>query len=110
MPANTSTATAHAANFNSCVRICSSLEIEVKAGHHAVVGQVGSIRRQSFAADPRILVVPGKSCAAVHDWVVAVAEHVIINIAKVRRSQRVSLLRHPDPFRPLEKYQLRTMH
>src|SRR6266567_562432 len=88
----------------------SSLEVEVKAQHQAVAGQVGTVRRQPFAPDPRILVVPGKSCAAVHDRVEAVTEHVVIKVAEVRGGCRVSLLRHPDPFRSLEEDQLRIMH
>src|SRR6266536_2006202 len=93
-----STATAHAIDLSCSVRIVSSLEVEIKAQHQAVVGKVRSIRCQSSTSDPRIFVVPGKTGAAVHDWIVAIAENVVIQVAEVGRGQRISLLRHPDPF------------
>src|SRR5437870_5006973 len=77
----TSNATAHAIELSCCVRISSSLEVEVKAQHKAVTGQIGPVRCQPFASDPRILVVPGKTGAAVHDRIVAVAEHIVVEVA-----------------------------
>ena len=78
-----STATAHAIDLSCCVRIVSSLEIEIKAQHQAVVGEVRSIRRQAAAPNPGILVVPGKTGSAVHDRIVAIAKHVVIEIAEI---------------------------
>src|SRR5437867_9430147 len=110
MPQVASTATAHAVSFSCCVRIVSSLKVEIKAQHQAIAREVRSVRRQSSAPDPRIFVVPREACAAVHDRVVAVAEHVVIQITEVRCCSWISLLRHADPFGSLEEDQLWTVH
>src|SRR5437868_9142853 len=98
-PQNASTATAHAIDLSCCVRIVSSLKVEVEAEHQTIVGQVRSIGRKFASTDPRVLVVPSKTCPAVHEWVIAIAEHVIVDVPQVRwHGSRIRLLRHPHQF------------
>src|SRR4051794_16890767 len=109
-PAKASPAAAHAIKLNRSVRIVSSLEVEVKAQHQAVISKIRSVGGEALSTDPRILVVPGKSCPAVHKRIVAVAEDVVVEVAQVRCKCRIGLLRHPYPFRTLEEDQLRILH
>src|SRR5215475_7706209 len=54
--------------------------------------------------------MPGKTGSGIHDRIVAIPEHIIVEIAKIRRGQRICLLRHPDPLRPLEEDELWTVN
>src|SRR5712664_2569185 len=93
-----------------CVRIFSSLEVKVEAGHHTVAGQVAAVRRQANLFEPGVLVVKGETRPAGHERVVTVAEDVVVNVTKGGRSQRIGLLRHSDPLRALKDDQLRVLY
>src|SRR5262249_6448533 len=54
--------------------------------------------------------MPRKAAAAVHNWIIAIAEDIIIEIAEIRRECGIRLLRHSDPFRTLEENQLRVLY
>src|SRR6476646_6134275 len=54
--------------------------------------------------------MPGEAGPAVHERIIAISEHVVINVAEIGCGRRIALLRHPHQFRPLKEDQLRVLH
>ena len=49
----------------------------------------------------------GKPGTARHEWVIAITDHVVVDVTQIRRVYRKGLLRHPNPLGSLEDGELR---
>src|SRR5580765_168614 len=82
-------------------------EGEIKAQQNAVAAQVRPIWRRAPLADPRVLVVEGKPCTTTHERVIAIPEHIVVDVTQIGRRPRKRLLRHANPLGSLEDRELR---